>query len=198
MSHSKVILAAAVIFLTGVVSGVLTAQLFHAKTRQPTVPVAAGTALRHPWMAQRLDLMRRLTDRLSLDPDQRERIDLPIEQSQRRLRELWIPIEPKAREELRLLRHRIDVELKPGQRLTFERLLRQGPARGPAGPWFLRRREGRVEESPPPGSGPGAGHRRALHPQGDLPPEEATGPGSTATPSVERAPEPARREGPGS
>lgn len=86
-----------------------------------------------PWMGQRVEFMRRLSERLHLSPEQREQIDRQISESQQRLRALWEPVEPQAREELKALRKRIEETLPPDQRAEFQRIMAERHSRG-AGP----------------------------------------------------------------
>jgi hypothetical protein len=130
------ILAAAVLFLAGLGSGATASHLYRLKKARRTAPAAApGPVL--PAFGQRVELLRRLTARLNLTPDQRERIDQAIHESQDRLRALWEPIEPVAKEEVRRLRRRIEAELRPNQRERFESMLKERAARPPSEgpPW---------------------------------------------------------------
>jgi hypothetical protein len=124
------ILAAVVLFLAGLGSGATAAHLYRVrKAHRSPPPAVANPTL--PAYGQRVDLLRRLTARLDLDPEQRNRIDHAIRESQERLRKLWEPVEPAAKEEVRLLRRRIEAELRPNQRERFESLLRDRPSRSP-------------------------------------------------------------------
>ena len=151
----KVILAALVLFLAGLVSGALAQQLYLAKTRRPAIAFPGGPPA--PWLRQRVEFMHRLGNRLSLTPEQRARIDALVLESQQRLRILWAPVEPEAKEELHRLRRRIAAELRPEQRAKFETLLRERFPRRPAeaSPDILRdSRDGRGERPRPHGAPP--------------------------------------------
>ena len=62
----KVILAALVLFLAGVVSGALADQLYRVKTRHPAAALPDGPPA--PWLRQRVEFMHHLGSRLSLAP----------------------------------------------------------------------------------------------------------------------------------
>jgi len=145
----KPIAAAAVIFAAGLGSGVLGAQLYRQYQRPPGPVVPGGPPM--PGAAERMELLRRWAGRLDLTRDQRERVDALVHQSQQRVRELWEPVAPKAREELRELRHQIEAELTPEQRTRFETLAKEHP-RQPQD--HRRRRDGQTNtlSSPAPGS----------------------------------------------
>jgi Spy/CpxP family protein refolding chaperone len=118
-------LAALVIFAAGVVTGGLTVNL----RRPPAVPrwAAPGAEPSRPWLTQRLagqqgELFRRMERQLELTPDQRQRIEAIVKESQERVRALAEDLAPRTREELRRMREKIREELTPEQRRKFERL----------------------------------------------------------------------------
>ena len=144
MNTWKPILAALVIFAAGVVTGGLTVGL----RRQPAGPrwAAPGQGVPRPWLTQRLagqqgDLFRRMERQLALTPEQRQRLETIVRESQERIRTLADDLAPKTREELRRMRARIREELTPEQRRKFEKI-DEG----------LRQREGLPKrgERPPP------------------------------------------------
>ena len=143
MSAWKPILAALVIFAAGVVTGGLTVGL----RRQPVGPRWATSSpdLPRPWLTQRLaaqqgDLFRRMEKHLELTPEQRQRLEAIVRESQERIRALADDLAPQTRGELRRMREKIREELTPEQRRKFEKLdegLRQregGPKRGERSP----------------------------------------------------------------
>jgi Spy/CpxP family protein refolding chaperone len=135
----KAILAVIVIFLAGAFSGAMAAHLYRAKV-YGNATAAGGPPI--PSLGQRIEFMRRLSDRLSLTPEQRQQVDRLISDSERRLRELWEPVAPKAREEMHELRRQIDAVLQPDQRAQFEKLRKQRPTgERPS----VRRHEGRSD-----------------------------------------------------
>lgn len=78
-----------------------------------------------PGMA-RLEVFRKL-DRggMSLNSAQRERIGQLVDDTEKRLRELWSPVAPEAQRTLLELRRQIDEEvLTPEQRPAFEKFLK--------------------------------------------------------------------------
>jgi Spy/CpxP family protein refolding chaperone len=100
----------------------------------------------------RIELMKRMSQRLNLVPDQRQKIEAIVTTGQQRMRQLWEPVAPQAHELLRELRKNIEAELTPAQRQTFSQLMKERPARPPGERPEWRRREGRAEE----GRGPEA------------------------------------------
>lgn len=153
MKPWKAIVAALVLFLAGFASGTIAAQLYRLKRPRPPIPTApTGHALQG--LGQRIDVLRRLTARLNLTPAQRENIDRAIRESQERLRLMWQPIEPAAKEEVRQLRRRIAAELRPEQRERFESLLRERPPRTSADPLPTRRRSDNPNRTPVPTAQP--------------------------------------------
>lgn len=152
VKSGKVILAAVLIFLAGVASGGVAAR-WYGQGRQPSPAARVGLASM-PWTAQRVEYMRRLANHLSLESDQRGRIDQHIDASQQRLRALWEPMEPQAKEELRVLRKRIESELSLAQRVRFNTLCRERSSRGGGDSPGWRKWEGRTNEAHSRGSAP--------------------------------------------
>ena len=125
MSAWKPILAALVIFAAGVVTGGLTVGL----RRPPAGPrwATSGQDVPRPWLTQRLagqqgDLFRRMERQLDLTPEQRQRIEAIVKESQERIRTLAEDLAPQTRGELRRMREKIREELTPEQRRKFEKL----------------------------------------------------------------------------
>ncbi len=127
------VLAALVIFASGVVTGGLTVRLSRQLNlrqavgqrgpvnQRPPLPPGNGVP-RHE--AQVQDLVRRMEDTLELSSDQRDRIQTLVLDSQRRMQKLFQEMAPRTREEFHALRVRIRLELEPWQRLEFDRLTR--------------------------------------------------------------------------
>jgi Spy/CpxP family protein refolding chaperone len=112
----KPILAALIIFAAGVITGGLIA---------PAKPEPSGGAQPAkaplPMFPQhRVEYLRRLQRQLDLTPDQRTRIEQHLSASQERLKTMWAPMAPAAREEARQVRRQILEELTPEQRKKFE------------------------------------------------------------------------------
>ncbi len=197
----KAILAALVIFVAGVASGVMGVVLYRTQT-QPQPPRMPGGPP-SPWLSQRMDFMRRMGDRLELTEEQRKRIDEILRASQQRSRDLWEPLAPKFKEEMEQTKKLIDAELTPEQRQKAEIIQKERfsgpPGQRPQNRWRdgdgSRMREwgpGRDHNPgerggfpPPPGPGPGPG------PGG--PPEDPNGnpPGTPPPPDAGQAPSPA-------
>jgi len=124
VNYSRVILATMVIFGTGVVTGGLlvqhTARLrpkgaTHVSARPAPIPTP-GTL--------KLDLLRRMQKELGLTPEQNERIDRILSQSQERSRKLMEPLRPQLTEELKHTREQFREELTPEQRTRFDEFVR--------------------------------------------------------------------------
>lgn len=121
----KVILATLVIFGAGVVTGSLTVRL-HPVAGNP--PQAAPVPI---WPQQRIEYLQRMQRQLDLTPDQRQKIELILSRSQERMRDLWEPIAPHAREESRHARTQILETLDLKQRRKFEAMFRaRSPNKG--------------------------------------------------------------------
>lgn len=122
MKAWKVILAALVLFAAGATTGAVIARwqahrAYKAEQskRSPLPPMA--------W--QRLEFLRRAQRDLSLNDEQKARIDGLLKDSQERFRKLWEPIAPQARAEFETLRDRIRAELTPEQQQRFDELLKK-------------------------------------------------------------------------
>jgi len=133
----KPILAALVIFAAGVVTGGLTVNLrkqpAHSKgTVAVKKPVAMPRELR--------ELSRRMQAELDLTPEQRERIEAIIHDSQERVKTLRDEIGQK---EFREMRQKIRSELTPEQRKKFAEIMQRHDERN-------KRDERTGRPSPPP------------------------------------------------
>ena len=152
MNPAKVILATIVIFVCGLVTGVLIVKTTSQNIRStaasdaPTplvvssnLPVFETNVLTQtnlavvtrtnvvwaPFQAQRMSLIRQMVNRLHLEPDQKERISQIIKDSQERNKELWQQIAPQMRDELKRVTDEIRQELRPGQLHRFNDMLRE-------------------------------------------------------------------------
>jgi Spy/CpxP family protein refolding chaperone len=155
VSPWKVILATLVIFIAGLGTGVLLDKRLGTLPPPPVSPALP---------AQRLELMGRMNRQLNLTPPQREIIEQIFHESRERIRKLRETVEPKVKEETRLVRERIRQVLTPEQLRKFDQLMDQRSRwRGPEGArkgW--RTREGAHEPppadeglpNPPPQRGP--------------------------------------------
>ena len=126
MNAWKPILAALVIFAAGVVTGGLTVQI-----RQPrpalnpggNAPIRKVPAM--PREAQLRELSRRMQAELDLAPEQRDRIEAIVRDSQERMKAVRDEVGKKIGEEFREMRQKIRSELKPDQRKKFAEIMKQ-------------------------------------------------------------------------
>jgi len=130
----KPILAALVIFAAGVVTGGLTVNL----RQQP----AAKKPVAMPRESQLRELSRRMQAELDLTPEQRERIETIIHDSQERVKSLRDGVGQKTGEEFREMRQKIRDELTPEQRRKFAEIMKQHDGRN-------KRDERTARPSPP-------------------------------------------------
>jgi Spy/CpxP family protein refolding chaperone len=139
----KIILATMVIFGTGVVTGGLLVQ--HAtRARVPRVPRPASVvrpAQQSLPGTMRLEFLRRMQRELNLTPEQQQRVDVLIKESQERTKRLMEPVSPQLREEVQRTREKFRSLLTPEQRKQFDELQKQQrlqqqlePRRHPANP----------------------------------------------------------------
>lgn len=174
----KVVGAAVVIFGAGVISGSVATRLYQNYTRPP-VPARPPGGPPPPWVGQRMDFLRHLEQALGLAPDQRERIDRLIKESQQRTRELWEGFSPKLQAEMERLKKAVDAELTPEQRLKAEELHKKRlsrprgerpPGRWPEGPGPRRWAPGTPGEGGPPEGPPPGPAQQEPPPPGKHPP----------------------------
>jgi Spy/CpxP family protein refolding chaperone len=137
VSPWKVILATMIIFGCGVVTGGLVVKV----RNSPRAAVARvdgshqsgrNISLNNPappWQIQRNEFLRKMDKQLDLTPEQRQRIEKIMHQSQERTRPLWQQIAPQMGEELHRVREEIRKELSPEQQKKFAELLKNRPAR---------------------------------------------------------------------
>jgi hypothetical protein len=145
----KVILATMVIFGAGVVTGGLLVR--HSERVGFARPARASTQLRQvgqlPPGVLRLEFLRRAHRDLDLTPEQREKVDRLIKESQEYTREIMEPVAPLLQQELMRTRGLFVDILTPVQRVRFEAMMKEqqqhknearksGPPRehGPASP----------------------------------------------------------------
>lgn len=124
MNSWKVILATMVIFGTGVVTGGLLVR-YSDQARAPR-PAHSTPAVRTTAAGgTRLDFLRRMQRELDLTPDQRERVDHILKESQERTKKLMEPLAPELREEMQRAKEEFRNALTPQQRARFDELLKQ-------------------------------------------------------------------------
>ena len=124
MNTWKPILAALVIFAAGVVTGGLTIKL-----RQPRLAHPASAQIKRqaalPREGQLRELSRRMQNQLDLTPDQRERIESIIRNSQEKMKSLRDQVGQRITEESREMRQRIRDVLTVEQRHSFAEIMKQ-------------------------------------------------------------------------
>ncbi len=129
MNTWKVILATMVIFAAGVVTGgMLSWKLQHAYL--PYLPQRPRPAMDRRVQppspgGARLEFLRRAQRDLNLTPEQRERIDAILKESQERNRQLMEPVAPQIRLELQRTKEEFRQVLTPEQRARFDELIRK-------------------------------------------------------------------------
>ncbi|MBX3746341.1 MAG: hypothetical protein KF833_13630 [Verrucomicrobiae bacterium] len=123
MKHWKVLLAAALIFASGVITGSF------AFRSAPTPP---PRTLPRPPTDARFDALRQMQEELNLSPLQAERIDAILKDGHQRMRQFWESCQPQVRDEMHRVRQLIEAELDESQRLQYDALLKRSkPHRGP-------------------------------------------------------------------
>ena len=126
MNPWKVILATMVIFGAGVITGALvvryTAGLYNSR------PQRSGFGTRTAEFGSpggmRLEFLRRMQRDLDLTPDQRDRIDKVLKQSQERSRKIMQPVAPQLHQELEQAKAEFREILTPAQQAHFDELLK--------------------------------------------------------------------------
>ncbi len=172
----RAILAASIIFLAGVASGALATRLY-STVQKPQAPPIIGPPPT-PWIAQRMDFIRRMGPKLDLSKEQQEKLDSILHESQQRMRKLWEPLAPQAQAEMADVRKRIDAVLTSVQHERFEKLLKERPAHPTPGETLgKRRREARGDATLPQSSPP-----QGTAPAGTTPPPPTEAPASQQAP----------------
>lgn len=171
----KIILATVVIFGAGVITGgLLVGHTTRIKAKQqralvnrlqqPTLPPQEfprrqPQELQFSLEQRRIEFLRNATRELQLSPEQGERIERLLRESQERTGKLWEQVGPQIRQERAEIPERIREVLTPAQRKRFEELMKRQQARRieEAGPGFREKREGRRLGPLPGDAEPGAG-----------------------------------------
>ncbi len=129
MKHSKVILAAILIFVTGAATGALA---FRAATKVSRATHEPGGP--PPMMDRRFDFLGRLKKDLDLSEIQATKIDNVLQEGSKRTRQLWETVQPQMQEEMKRVSDRIRAELTPEQQVLYdENSKRFRDRRGPRG-----------------------------------------------------------------
>lgn len=127
MKRWQVIAAAMLLFACGLGTGLFLAR----GAAQPRPRSGPGPAGGRPdaqfarLMEARLSAIRRIERELDLTPEQREKIEGLVQETQARTRQAWQEMQPRLREEFRSLREGIRGVLTPEQQQEFERLMRR-------------------------------------------------------------------------
>lgn len=124
MRFWKVILATLVIFGAGVITGALVVNLRYPAEARP-LSVKASATTTPPLQIQRKEFFQRMKRELRLRPEQQQRIEQLIHESQQRTQPLWDQVAPQMRDELRGVKEKIRSELDPDQQTKFEELFKQ-------------------------------------------------------------------------
>ena len=149
MRYWKVILATVVIFVAGAITGVLvftqvdqTKAVVASPSPSPANRSVAPRSVVWPasstpvpttnivhWNILKTNFLQHVGKQLDLTPEQRERIEVILSESQKRTKELSDLMTPKIKEEVRRAQERMRAELTPEQRRTYDRLYKSRPAR---------------------------------------------------------------------
>ncbi len=136
MNRWKAILAATLIFATGVASGFFVARASHSAAIRPREgggPPSSNEG--------RPDFIGRLKRDLALTDEQAKHVDAILQDGRVRNRLIWETVQPQMREENKRVRELIETELSPEQRTKYGEIMKQhsrdrerrGP--GPEGGW---------------------------------------------------------------
>jgi Spy/CpxP family protein refolding chaperone len=123
----KIILATMLIFGTGVVTGALVVRNSdrgQGPLRPRNINQARPVGTFSPG-GLRLEFLRRAQRDLDLNPEQRERIDKLLKESQERTRKIMEPVAPDLRAELNRTKEEFQQVLTPEQRMRFEELMKK-------------------------------------------------------------------------
>lgn len=146
MKMTKLVLAALLLFGTGVATGVVGSRL-RAKAVARSLQQKRGTV--PPPMWQRMEFLRKAQMELDLTPEQRERVDGYVKESQESVRRIWEPVAPRAKEEMNALRERIRGQLTPAQKERFDATLMERGRKGGRKPDRTTNSESRHPSSSP-------------------------------------------------
>lgn len=123
MSPWKVILATLVIFCSGLVVGGLVVKKRLVSSQMPQAFQRAGhsNVVLSAGHLQQKEFIRRIERELILSPEQRERIERILKESQERTKLIREKMAPEMRDELKKVRDEIRAELEPEQQEKFEK-----------------------------------------------------------------------------
>jgi len=117
------ILAAFVIFSAGIITGGMMQKMYQ-KPEKASVKTSAALPA-PPGVAQRFELLTRITKQLKLDSTQQEQVNTILHRSQDRSKKLWRQIYPEFQAEFDTTRNEIRELLNGAQRSKYEVLLKQ-------------------------------------------------------------------------
>lgn len=121
MNRRTVLLAAAVIFACGAVTGALAL-----RTAQDCARTTDVSKKHVSPIDARFDALKQMQSELDLTPDQTNRIDAILESSRKRMRQIWeTTCQPPLREEMKQVHARIQAELNPVQKAKYDQLLKR-------------------------------------------------------------------------
>ena len=121
MNRWRVILAVVVIFLAGAGTGGALVRTFAPKVKTEyrrthvSPPLPVGNERRQEYLAK-------LDRELQLNADQRVKIEEILAASQKRMKEIWEPMEPQVKEEYRRTRREISEVLTPEQQAKMKNM----------------------------------------------------------------------------
>ncbi len=141
MKNWKAILAVAVIFGAGLVTGAVVtgSQMRTELATPPPPPMPGGPPGMGRWAPSRDQFVQRVNRQCGLSTEQSGEVDRIMKESHERMAKLWEPIAPQAREETRKVREQIQGLLTPEQKAKFEAGFRPRRAREQSVNWKDRK-----------------------------------------------------------
>ncbi|MCS1408160.1 MAG: hypothetical protein M2R45_01330 [Verrucomicrobia subdivision 3 bacterium] len=115
MNVWKVILAAFILYVAGIVTGTFVAG-YRAKVPKPEMQMPSPPHTR--------DIMRRMESRLDLTDEQREQVNTILQASQDRMRSLMHEVKPQLEAESKTMREQIEALLSEEQMEKFDKVFR--------------------------------------------------------------------------
>lgn len=122
MNRWRIILAAAIIFSAGGATGALIVRTYAPKIVKRThvsQPLPVSKDRRNEYIAK-------LDRELTLTPEQRTQVEQILAASQKRMKEIWEPLEPQIKEEYKRSRREISEVLTPEQRAKMDKWPKEG------------------------------------------------------------------------
>lgn len=122
----KVILVTLVIFGAGVMTGSLLAT--RSQSASKTDASLGGQPQREgmrPERAMRMNFVGRLKEELNLTPEQLGKIEVIVQESQKRTRDIWEQCSPQMRAEYKATKEKIEAVLTEEQKEQFKEMMKQ-------------------------------------------------------------------------